>query len=100
MLDVKHADPDLLALETDTPQDARYDKGIGKRFRFTMQIVRTVESKGKLHQFGGLRLEKLKNAETEWSMRLNDRWRLIVEFEGEPPKELIRILRISDHYDD
>jgi plasmid maintenance system killer protein len=104
MLLVEHADPDLERTEKNASQDKSFDggfeKGIAKRFRYTMQLIRTVNRKNQLFQFGGLRFEKIKSSQTEWSMRLNKKYRLVVEPSGEEPNEKIRILRIENHYDD
>ena len=45
-------------------------------------------------------MKKLTRPGDEYRMWLNDKWRLIVEFSGEEPNEIVRILRIENHYDD
>ena len=100
MLVVEYADPDLALLETDTSQDSKHAKGIGKRFRYAMQIIRTVKSENGLYQFGGLHYKRLKRPGGESAVWLNDKWRLEMIFSGESPDEKVRILRISNHYDD
>src|SRR5258708_38469888 len=99
MLEVEHADPELARLEADTSQDAKYAKGIGKRFRFSMQIIRQVQTERDLYRFNGLRYKRLKRPGGESAVWLNDQWRLEMIFSGEAPNEKVRILRISNHYD-
>ena len=98
MLTVEHADPNLAALERDASLDAGYEPGIGKKYRWIMQIVRqSVTRKNQLHQFNGLRLKKLERGD-DWSMRINDKFRLIVRFAGEEPNEIITIVAIEDYH--
>ena len=100
MLQVEHADPNLARVETDAAFAAGLDVGIAKKFRYVMQQIRIVTRKNQLYQYGGLRLKKLTRPGDEYRMWLNDKWRLIVEFSGEEPNEIVRILRIENHYDD
>lgn len=100
MLVVEHADAELALLETDKAHDAKYAQGVGKRFRFAMQIIRTVKAENGLHQFGGLHYKRLKRPGGESAVWLNDKWRLEMIFSGDAPNEKVRILRISNHYDD
>lgn len=100
MLQVEHADPDLARMETEHAFTAGFDVGVAKKFRYTMQLIRTVTRRSQLYQFNGLRLKKLRRPGEEHAMRLNDKWRLIVEFSGGEPREIVRVMRIENHYDD
>jgi plasmid maintenance system killer protein len=101
MLQVDHADPDLERMETDRDFTAGFEEGIAKRFRYTMQLIRTVSKKKQLYQFNGLRLHPLPPPNSHQdSMSLNKKYRLIVEFSGDEPNETIRIIEINNHYDD
>jgi toxin HigB-1 len=101
MLEVEHADPDLERMETDAAFTAGFDAGIAKKFRYTMQIVRSVSKKNQLYQFKGLNLHQQPPPDThQHSMRLNLKYRLIVEFSGEEPNEKIRTIEINNHYGD
>lgn len=101
MLEATHADPELKRLEVEAGFTAGLAPPIVKRFRVVMQIIRTVSKKNSLYQFGGLRLEKLGGKrQHQYSMRLNKKYRLIVEFSGEEPDEKIVIIAIENHYED
>jgi plasmid maintenance system killer protein len=100
MLEVEFADPDLELLEKEPSQDSKYEKWVGKRFRYTMQIIRTVDRKNQLYAFKGLRLKKLERPGEDEAMWLNEKWRLEMVFSGKQPDEKVRILRISNHYGD
>lgn len=46
-----------------------------------------------------LRFEKLKGArQKQHSMRLNDQWRLILEFEGEGTTKVVVVCGIEDYH--
>ena len=101
MLEVEHSDPDLKRLETEQGFTAGFDPPVVKQFRILMQIVRNVSRKNALYQFGGRQLEKLSGQRKhQYSMRLNRKYRLIVEFEGAEPEEKIVIVAIENHYGD
>lgn len=111
MLEIEHADPDLARLETDASYTAGFAVPVIKQFRVLMQTIRTVSSRLGLYQFRGRRLEKLQGQRHhQHSMRLNRKWRLIVEFFGgvsddekapdAKPTEKIKIVAIENHYDD
>lgn len=101
MLEVEYADPDLARMETDPAFTGGFDVGIARKFRYTMQLIRTVTKKTQLYQFNGLNLHPLPPPKAHQdSMRLNKKWRLIVEFSGEEPNEKIRIIEINNHYGD
>lgn len=100
MLQVAHADPDLARMELEADFTAGFEPGVVKKFRYTMQLIRTVSRKNQLYQFNGMRLKKLTGRDNEHSIRLTKKWRLLVEFEGDEPEERVLILRIENHYDD
>lgn len=101
MIEVSHDDPDLVRLETDRDFTAGFEIGIVKAFRKVMQLIRTVSQKSVLHRFNGLRFEQLKGKRAhQHSGRLNKKWRLIMEFNGDPPDERVLIKGIENHYGD
>ena len=101
MMEVEHADPDLSRVESEAGFSGGHSPPVAKKFRYVMQLIRTVQSKNKLYQFGGLRLEKLGGTrQHQYSMRLNLKYRLIVEFSGQEPDEKILIVAIENHYGD
>lgn len=101
MLEVDHGDPDLARLETEPGFTAGHAPPVVKQFRILMQIIRTVSKKNRLYQFGGRNLEKLGGKRKhQSSMRLNRKYRLIMEFSGEEPNEKVLIVAIENHYGD
>lgn len=101
MIEVEHADPILARMETDAAFTGGFDIRIAKKFRYTMQLIRTVSRKTQLYQFNGLNLHQLPPPNSHQdSMRLNKKWRLIVEFSGEEPNEKVLTIEINNHYGD
>ena len=100
MLEVEHTDPNLARLETDAAYSGVFQGPIVKQFRILMQLIRMSSRKAQLYQHGSRRLEKLSGRrQHQHSMRLNKKWRLIVEFSGAEPDEKISIVGIENHYE-
>ena len=100
MLEVELADPDLERLESDAGFMAEWPSPIVKQYRVLIQLIRAASRKNALYQHGGRRLEKLGGKrQHQHSMRLNKKYRLIVEFSGEEPNEKILIVGIEKHYE-
>ena len=54
---------------------------------------------GDLYAMKSLRFEKLQgNRSHQRSMRINDQWRLIVEFEGEAPNKTLVIVSVEVYH--
>jgi len=101
MIEVSHDDADLFRLETDATYRAGFAVPIVRAFRVVMQRIRSAPQINTLYQFKGQRLEKLKGSRShEHSMRLNKKWRLIMELSGTPPAERVLIKGIENHYGD
>lgn len=79
-MDVHHDDRELQEMELDPCYSGTW-QSIADRFRKVMNLVRQATNEVELHNWKGLRLEKLKGKRShQHSMRLNAQWRLIVEF--------------------
>jgi len=101
MIEVAHADPEIARLETEPVFTAGFDKPVVKGYRKAMQIIRSVSQKTVLYRFNGLHFEQLSGKRAhEHSVRLNKKWRLIMEFSGAPPEERVLIKGIENHYGD
>jgi len=98
-MEVRFSDTALDRLETDAKYDAGFSAQIVKAFRGRMQIIRAAVDERSLYQLKSLQFEKLKgNRSHQRSMRLNDQWRLIVEFEGAAPKKVVVVIAIEDYH--
>ena len=89
----------LERLETDAGFDGGFSREIVKAYRRRMLHIRASPDERVFYALKSLHFEKLKGArEHQYSMRLNDQWRLILEFEGEAPNKTIWIVAIEDYH--
>jgi proteic killer suppression protein len=95
---VKFADKGLEALEkTDDPD---YSDAIIRAFRLRMQVIRGSKDERDFYALKSLRFEKLKGKRShQHSMRLNDQFRLILEFNGTGPDKTVIVVEIVDYHD-
>lgn len=101
MLEVEHADADLARVEVDPDFTGGLTKPLVKQYRIVMSLIRIVSDPGQLHQFPSRRFKKLKGKRKhEHSLRLDKKWRLIVELSGKTPNRRILIKAIENHYGD
>lgn len=92
-------DARLDKLETDADFDGGYQQSIVKAFRRRMQQIRAALDERDFYNQKSLRFEKLKgNRAHQYSMRLNDQWRLILEFEGSGPRKVVIVVGIEDYH--
>jgi proteic killer suppression protein len=98
-MDLRFADDSLDRLETDPKFDAGYSQAIVKAFRKRMQQIRAAVDERDFYELVSLRFEKLKgNRSHQYSMRLNDQWRLIIEFEQSKKGRRLLIKGIEDYH--
>jgi toxin HigB-1 len=84
--------------EENAKEDKAYPPGVGKRFRFTLNYIRRALSERDLYAMKGFRFEKLKGKrEHQYSMKLNDQWRLILEMEDGNPR-IVWVIAIEDYH--
>ncbi len=64
-----------------------------------MELIRAAPDDRDFYKFNSLRFEKLKGKRAhQYSMRLNDQWRLILEFEGEVADKVVVVVGIEDYH--
>ena len=98
-MDVRFGDPDLDRLETDARFTARRSPALVKAFRKRMQLIRAAKDERDLRAQKSWRFEKLEGARShQYSIRLNDQFRLIVEIEGSSPDRTIVVVSIEDYH--
>ena len=72
---------------------------IVRAFRKRMQQIRAAADERDFYSLKSLHFEKLKgNRQDNYSMRLNDQYRLILRLEGEAPKKVVRLIGIEDYH--
>jgi proteic killer suppression protein len=89
--------PALQKLETE--DDPAYSESVTERFRNRVNLIRSALDERDFRALKSLHLEKLKgNRSHQRSMRLNDQFRLILEYEGEAPNKTVVIVDIEDYH--
>lgn len=98
-MDVRFADVRLDRLEVDAKYDAGFSQALVSLFRRRMQQIRSATDERDFYSLKSLHFEKLKGDRShQHSMRLNNQWRLILEFEGAAPKKTAVIIAIEDYH--
>jgi len=98
-MDVEFSDRNLDRLETDPDFTGGRSDAIVRAFRRRMQFIRAAQDERAFYAMRSLHFEKLKgNRSGQYSMRLNDQWRLILEIKSANPKNVIVIVAIEDYH--
>jgi proteic killer suppression protein len=98
-MEVQFRDEKLDRLETEPKYDGGFSQAIVTAYRKRMQMIRAAPDERVFYQLKSLHFEKLQgNRSHQYSMRLNDQWRLIVEFAGEAPQKAVVIASIEDYH--
>ena len=98
-MDVRFEDGSLARLETDARFTANRSQAIVRSYRKVITYVRAAGDERDLRAWPGLRFEKLEgNRADQYSMRLNDQFRLIVRLESAPPAKAVVIVAIEDYH--
>ena len=101
-MEVLFADDDLDRLEIDATFTAGLSQALVKAFRKKMQTIRAAVDERDFFKQRSLRFEALQGKRKgEYSIRLNDQYRLVFEFtHGNPAlsRKAVRILRVEDYH--
>jgi proteic killer suppression protein len=98
-MDVAFEDQSLDRLETDASFSAGFGGGIVKAFRRRMQQIRAASDERTFYAHRSYNFEKLQGDRLgQYSMRLNDQWRLIIQLHGVAPRKTVHILEIVDYH--
>lgn len=97
-MEVQCRDEKLDRLETDPKYDGGFSQAIVTAYHKRMQTMRAALDERVFYQLKSLHFEKLLgNRSHQHSMRLNDQWRLIIEFVGDAPQKIVVIVSIEDY---
>jgi toxin HigB-1 len=98
-MEIAFADESLDRLEIEASYSAGFGDAVVKAYRKRLQQIRAAPDERLFYALRSLNFEKLKgDREGQYSMRLNDQWRLIVELEGRAPNKVVRIIEITDYH--
>ncbi|MCP5125174.1 MAG: type II toxin-antitoxin system RelE/ParE family toxin [Gammaproteobacteria bacterium] len=98
-MEIEYEDISLHRLET----DASFDKGLAhsivRKFRMRIQFIRAAIDERAFYAMKSLHFEKLiGDRSNQYSMRLNDQWRLIIKFKKTASKTVVVIVEILDYH--
>ncbi|MDD5177515.1 MAG: type II toxin-antitoxin system RelE/ParE family toxin [Sterolibacterium sp.] len=98
-MEAEFADDSLDQLETDPRFTGGFAAAVISAFRKRMQMIRSASDERDFYALKALHFEKLKGKRShQFSMRLNDQWRLILEFKGKSPSKKVVIVTIEDYH--
>lgn len=98
--EIRFKDESLEMLQReDAGRDKAYPPGIARAFRKRLQFIRSSSDERDFYAWRSARFEKLQGKRGhQYSMRLNDQWRLILEMEGDSPKKIVWVVAIEDYH--
>jgi Plasmid maintenance system killer protein len=98
-MDVEFDDEQLERLEADETCTTGVPTGMAGRFRRCMQIIRSAVDERDFFALRSLNFEKLKGKrQHQYSMRLNEQWRLILELRGKGPAKKVAVIAVEDYH--
>ena len=98
-MDVEFGDRDLDRLETDATFTMDLDQALVKAYRMRMQVIRNAPDERDFYKLKSWHFEKLDGKRHyQHSIRLNDQFRLIIEFVGTGRDKCVRIVGIEDYH--
>lgn len=96
-MEVEFGDPELDRLEVDPRFTGGFQSNIVSAYRRRLQQIRASVDERDLSLHGGARFKKLQGKRShQYSMRLNDQWRLILELRGD---KTVYVVGIEDYHD-
>ena len=97
-MEVRFRDGRLDRLETDPKFDGGFSQAVVRAFRKRLQFIRASPDERVFYQMRSLRFEKLKGKRKhQYSMRLNDQWRLILELDDQAPTKVV-VVAVEDYH--
>lgn len=98
-MEIEFDDDELDRLETDARYIGKHSAAIVSLYRKRLQTIRSAPDERDLYALKSLHFEKLKGKRShQYSIRLNDQWRLVLEFKGKSPNKKVIIMTIEDYH--
>jgi toxin HigB-1 len=98
-MEIEFDDPDLDRLEIEPKFTAGLAPAVVKGFRKAIGFIRQAIDERDLYMMRGLNFKALDDdRKGQFSMKLNDQWRLILEIRGTAPKKRIGAIEIVDYH--
>jgi proteic killer suppression protein len=98
-MEVQFSNDDLKRLEQEANFNGGFSRAIVRAFRKVLNFIRQAVDERDFRGMRSLNFEKLKGDRShQYSMRLNEQWRLIIEIVPSAPKNVINIIAIEDYH--
>ena len=98
-MEVEFEDVDLAKIEADKDFTGTLSKSIISVFRKRMWFIRSASDERDFYALKSLNFKRLKgNRNHEYSMRLNDQWRLILVLSKETHPKTVIVVGIEDYH--
>ena len=98
-MNVRHSDPRLERLEREDVARTKFSRDLVTLYRRRMQLIRAARDERDSYALKSLHYEKLSGWRSyQRSMRLNKRWRLILEFETLDDSRTVVVVGIEDYH--
>src|SRR5262245_234525 len=98
-MEVEFEDDSLRRLEVDSAFDGGFERAVVRAFRMRMQLIRASVDERAFYALKSLHFEKLKgDGAGQYSMRLNNKWRLIVKLRRAEALKVVVVVSIVDYH--
>ena len=98
-MNFRHANKTLERMDEEPDFDGGFSAALVKAFRARMHVIRTASNENDLRTRNSYRFEKLKGKRlSDYSIRLNDQFRLTFQIEKEEGGNRLVILDIEDYH--
>jgi len=98
-MEVQFAKAKLRRLDAERGFTGGLSPALVKAFRKKTQLIRAAVNEQDLHAYQAIRFERLSGKrQHQYSMRLNDQYRLVVELEGSSPNKVVVVINIEDYH--
>jgi proteic killer suppression protein len=98
-MEVEFKDDSYARLETDAPYTADFSSTVVSMYRRRVQFIRSAHDERDFYAMRSLHFEKLKgDRKHQFSMRLNDQWRLIMELHSKGARKTVLVVQIEDYH--
>lgn len=98
-MEIEYESDTLKQLANDESFTAGFSEAVVNAYRKRIQLIDAAPDERALYEMRSLRFEKLQGSRLgQCSMRLNDRWRLIVRLVKRPTGKVVAIIEIVDYH--
>ncbi len=98
-MEIEFADEELDRLEVDASFYAGYSAAIVTVYRKRIQMIRAAIDERAFREMKSLHFEKLQGKRSgQYSMKLNDQWRLIITIKAQSQSKTVVVVSIEDYH--